>query len=284
MKTRIILFTLVFAAAALGCNKNSVSVAPLADSGQEIIIGVGPVAKVDFETKATAITSVPSSLYWGASTGTPGSETARYACASFSVSEGKIATGKYQTVTPTLYNHYISNLPFTVGANTTMTANNTVDVLAGRIPATTSATPSVELQHIFARTGTINAYAPAGGYAISGVSYKIIGKSAINGTAGTYNLTGGAWTSASTKLTSYTALTTDSDMYLIPGVYTIQISFTLTKGDWSNTFVQTGDVTLVAGKKNNITCQTSIIEEPVPISITITLADWDDNNIDVPVE
>ena len=283
MKARFIYLTLILFAAAVGCNKNSAVPVVLQDAGQEIVVGVGPAVKVDFETKATAITSVPSSLYWGASTGSAGSETARYACASYTVSDGKIATGKYQTATPTLYNHYIANQAFTVGASTTMTTNNSVDVIVGRIPATTSATPSVELQHIFARTGTFSALAPAGGYAISGVSYKIIGKSSINGTAGTYNLTSSAWTAASTKLTTYTNVASGSDMYLIPGTYTIQITFTLAKGDWTNTFVQTGDVSLVGGKKNNITCQTSIIDVPDPINITLTLADWDDNNITIPM-
>lgn len=244
----------------------------------EIILGVSDGFDASVQTKATAITAVPSTLYWGASTGSAGSETSKWAAVSASVSSNKIATGKYQTATPTTYNFYVANQTFSIAAaKTTMTvANNNTDILSARV-SSSSTTPAVALGHIFARTGTVNLNTQSG-YSISVSSWKIVGKSEINGTAGTFNMTTNSWESASTKLTSQTSLSSSSDMYLIPGTYTIYVTYTLTKGDWSGTFTKHADVVLQQGKVNNIT-GTANGGAASGIELSLSVTDWGTNNI-----
>ena len=280
MKHTLLFFTLAAAvAAAASCSKPAELLSRQeASAPGEIVIGVGEDFSAEVSTKATAITSVPSTLYWGATTGTS-SESSKWAATSASVSSSKINTGHYQTASPTAYNYYVANQSFSVGATTSMTvANNNTDVIAGRTASSSSLTPSVTLGHIFARTGTLTANAPSG-YTISGVSWKIVGKSDINGTAGTYNMTSGAWSAASTKLSSETSLTSSSDMYLIPGTYTIKVTYTLSKGEWSSTATKSADVTLVQGKINNITGTVNNLGGASEIVLSLSVSEWTTNNI-----
>ena len=265
--------------ASVACNKPA-EILPGQDTSttQEIVIGVGEGFTAEVDTKATAVTSVPSTLYWGATTGTS-TEASKWIATSASVSSDKINTGHYQTATPTAYNYYVANQTFSVGASTTMTvANNNTDIVAGRTAANNTTIPSVSLNHIFARTGSLTANAPSG-YSISGISWKIVGKSDINGTAGTYNMTSGAWTAASTKLTSETSLTGSSDMYLIPGTYTVKVTYTLSKGEWSSTATKSADVTLVKGMINNITGTVNDLGGASEIVLSLSVSPWTQNNI-----
>lgn len=277
MKNRhIIILAAISAATVLpSCNK---WLDPAEDfTGEEIILGVGNGFEADVETKATAITSVPATLYWGATTGST-TETKKWDATSASTSSNKISTGQYQTATPTAYNYYVANKTFSVGAATTMTvADNNTDVLVGRTAASTSTTPSVVLNHIFCRTGSLTLNTQSG-YNLSGVSWKIVGSGDIQGTAGTYNMTEGVWTAASTKLTSDTAITSTSDMYLIPGTYTIKCTYTLSKGQWSQTFTKSANVTLVQGKINNITA-TAVGGAASEIVISVSVTAWGTENI-----
>ena len=154
-------------------------------------------------------------------------------------------------------------------------ANNNTDILAARVSSNGTAV-SVSLGHIFARTGALTLNTQSG-YTLSDVSWKIVGKSTINGTAGIYNMTTGSWTSASTKLSDQTTITSSSDMYLIPGDYTIYVTYTLTKGDYSQSFTKHGDVTLEKGKKNAIT-GTAIGGAASEIVLTCTVTAWGDAN------
>ena len=256
-----------------GCNKayspeESITASEAVD-GSEIVIRLdGDSLSAKVETKTTNVTAVPSTLYWGATTGSGTSEAVKWASASATVSSSKINTGKYQTATPTAYNYYVSNVAMNVGANTSVTATNTTDVIVGRAAASTSTTPALTLGHIFARTGTLTFTAT--GYTLSNVSWKIVGKSTINGTKGVYNLRTGAWTSATTKLTSDTAITSSSNLYLIPGTYTVKITFTATKNGTTRTFTKSGDVVLAQGKVCNIKATPNLVDFSWD-------DDWDDN-------
>lgn len=252
------------------CQKNDRI--PNDSEGQEIVLNFGD--SFDVETKASAVTTL-TSAYWGASTGTS-TESVKWSTASASVSSGKISTGKYQTASPTSYNYYVANQTFTVAGDMTV-ANNNTDIVAGRLAASTSTAPSVTLDHIFARTGSLTCNTQSG-YTISGISWKIYGSSSdIQGTAGTYNMKSQTWTAASTKLTSETAITNSSDMYLIPGTYTIKVSYTLTKDDYSKSFTKTGTVSLTKGKINNISC-TAIGGDASAIVLSVSLTAWGSEN------
>lgn len=245
------------------------------DIPKEIILNVGDGFEVT-QTKTEQLTSIPSSLYWGGTTGGNAAgtsdESAKWSCESKAVSSNTISTGKYQTYSATTYNYYVSNASFSVGTSTTMTiSNNNTDIVCGRTAQSTSTTPSVTLNHIFARTGSLTLNTQSG-YTLSGVSWSLTGKSAINGTAGTYNLRTGSWTSTSATLGT-TSISSSSNLYLIPGTYTISVTYTLTKGDWSHEFTKSGDITLVGGKVNNVTA-TAIGGNASEIVISVSLNAW----------
>ena len=282
---RIFYSILAVAAVMTACNKQQVAdVEVPGNAGEEIILGVDDGFSVT--TKATAVTTMPSSLYWGGTTGSGTSEKQKWTAASATVSSNKIATGKYQTATATSYNYYVANQNFTVPSTgaVTMTIGsstadgNGTDVVSGHTTsATTSTSPSVTLNHIFARTGSLTLTA-SGGYTLSNVSWTIVGKGDINGTSGTYNMTTDAWTAASKKLATATAITSSSDMYLIPGTYTLSATYTLSKGDYTGTFTKEADVTLVKGKINNMSGTTT--PDPAQgISISLSLTAWSNNAI-----
>lgn len=257
---------------AASCAK---SVEPENQTPKEIVLCVGgDTIDMQVQTKTTAITTVPSSLYYSMTTGTLGSEeTSKKGSTSGNVGSGKIATGVYQTLTSTFYNYYVSNAAITFSASgSTISAANTTDVIAGTVTSNET-NPSVKLDHIFARTGTLTLNSQSG-YALNNVSWSIESSSA--GTGGIYNIANGRWSSV-TKLSS-TAITKDSDMYLVPGDYTLSVTYTLSKGDWNQTFNKKATVTLVAGKVNNIT-GTASGGNASEISITVTLTEWGTNNI-----
>lgn len=260
---------------AASCAK---SVEPENQNPKEIVLCVGgDTIDMQVQTKTTAITTVPSSLYYSMTTGTLGSEeTSKKGSTSGNVGSGKIATGVYQTLTSTFYNYYVSNAAITFSASgSTISAANTTDVIAGKVTSNET-NPSVKLDHIFARTGTLTLNSQSG-YILSNVSWSIESSSAgTGGTGGTYNIANGRWSSV-TKLSS-TAITKDSDMYLVPGDYTLSVTYTLSKGDWNQTFNKKATVTLVAGKVNNIT-GTASGGNASEISITVTLTEWGTNNI-----
>lgn len=278
-KFSVFIIAAVAALSFVSCQKNDRL--PNDSEGQEIVLNFGD--SFDVETKASAVTSL-TSAYWGASTGTS-TESVKWSTASASVSSGKISTGKYQTASPTSYNYYVANQTFTVAGDMTV-ADNSNDIVAGRLAASTSTAPSVTLNHIFSRINTLTANAPSG-FTISGISWKITGYSTVNGTAGTFNMKSQSWTSASTKIASATNISTGSDMYVIPGEYTFTVSYTLTKGDWSKSFTKSGRVTLTGGKINNISTTvpdpTGSTGGPEQIVLTVTITAWTSQNVGLTV-
>ncbi len=236
------------------------------EMGEEIILDVSSGFEVDTKASATAVTTIPSSLYWGM---TYSNGSGKQSTTSKSVSDSKISTGYYQTASPTTYIHYVANTNFTTGGNMSV-ANNSTDIVAGKV-SSNSATPSVTLNHIFARTGSFTCNAQSG-YNISGVSWTITGYGSVTGTAGTFSMASQTWTARSAAL-GETAVSGSSDLYLIPGEYTIKVSYTLSKGDYSKSFTKSGRVTLEAGKINNVSC-TAIGGDAQSIVVGVSLSAW----------
>lgn len=267
-------------AAAVSCGKDGVLQDPMDIMGQEIVLGVADASSLQVQTKATALTALPSTLYWEGTSGTQGSETAKWGSSQASVTSGKISTGRYQSATAAAYNYYVASSAITFApGGSTISASNTSDVIAGcTTAATTSTAPSVVLDHVFARTGTLTANAPSG-YTVSGVSWKIQSRSGgTGGTAGTYNIATRGW-SGVTALAQQ-ALTSSSDLYCTPGVYTVTVTYTLSKGDYSKTSTRSGDVTLVAGKVNSITCTCPVDGTGAEqIVLGVSLTPWGTNGI-----
>lgn len=201
-------------------------------------------------TKASEVSSLPSSLNWLCTTGSAGSQTVRWGPSALPVSGGRVATGKYQNASPTTYNHYLSNVDMSVSdAGVTVAADGSKDVIVGAATSS-SATPAIALKHIFARTGSVSVNAPEG-CSITGLSVTIKA-SAGGGSSGIYNIGSGSWSGVS-GLTAATSLDSSSDMYLVPGQYTLSATFTIVNGSWSKTVTRTGTIVLKAGCVNNIT-------------------------------
>ena len=271
-KFKLYAASLLITGLAAGCAK---SVEPENQHPQQIVLCVGDdTIDMDVQTKATAITEIPSSLNFSVTTGKLGSsETTKKASASVSPASGKIATGLYQTANATSYNYYVSNCPITFAASgSTVSASNTTDVIAGTVTSNTTS-PSVTLDHIFARTGNLTLNTQDG-YTLSVISWSIA--SNTGGTAGTYNIATKAWSSL-TALAS-TSITKTSDMYLVPGNYTLTVKYTLTKGDWTKSFTKSASVTLVGGKINNIS-GTASGGAASAISLTVSLTPWGSTDI-----
>lgn len=261
---------LAIAATVVSCNKEQIQADHSGSSSQEIVLSVAEEG-LSVETRATAISTLPGSLYLSATTGTT-SQVSKWPSQSVTVSSGKINTGKYQTATPTSYNYYLSNeqMAFAAGG-CTISASNTTDIIVGLTKGSTSTTPSVTMNHIFARTGSVKCES-GNEMTLSNLSYKIQSKSGSStGTKGTYNIYTGEWSSA-TALSS-TTLTSSSDMYLIPGTYTFTVSGTASIGDYSKSFTASADVALQAGKINNIQA-TYDAAVPDGIVISVTLTPW----------
>ena len=234
-------FLLCAAVAVLGtmsCQKDDLK--SVSSTEEQIILSLAD-GSIDMSesTKATEISAMPSSLYLARTSGTWKNETSENESSTFTITDSKIATGWYQTSIPTEYNYYVSNVAMTFAACTQT--------------ATDSGTPSLSLDHIFARTATLTCNSQEG-YEVSDVSWKIESKAGgTGGTKGTYNIATKTW-SGVTAL-GQQAFASDSDLYLNPGDYTVTVSYTLSKGSYSESFTKSGVVNLVAGKKNSITCR-----------------------------
>ena len=262
----------------ISCQKN---VAVMQDSAEIVLIVENEELGVSVNTKAvTAVGSIPSTLYWGATTGS-GPESTKWSSSSASVSDGKINTGKYQTLLPTTYNYYLSNVALSVGENTTVTATGGTtgtDVICGRTTSS-STTPSVILTHIFARTGTITTSCANG--TLSDISYTIKAKGAGTGTSGTYNLRTESWSSTS-GLESATAISGSSDMYVVPGEYIIAATATYTRGDYVVTKTLLGELPLEGGEINNIALTWP--DAGTEIVVNVSLNPWTNLNLASPLD
>lgn len=241
---------------------------------REIILSVEcPEMLSDAATRVTAVTSVPSTLYFAGTTGTE-SQTSKWAPSTIpmTVTSGQIATGYYQTSVPTAYNYYLSSerMTFTPSGCTIKATGILYDVVVGILKGSTSASPSVQLKHIFARTGEVEVTS-ANGYVLSNL-YVYIESNAGGGTGGTYNIYTGEWSDITAR--SSVSLSSSSDRYLIPGSYKITVSCRRAKGDFTESFTGSTDVTLYEGHINNISI--SLTGDPaVPIRATTTVTPWE---------
>lgn len=238
---------------------------------REIILSVEcPEMQSDVATRVTAVTSVPSSLYFAGTTGTS-TQVSKWSPASKSVSSGKISTGYYQTASPTAYNYYLSSRPMTfTSSGCTISATGILyDVVVGIAKGSTSVSPTIQLKHIFARTGEVNVTS-TNGYTLSNL-YVYIESNTGGGTGGTYNIYTGQWSDISAR--TQVSLDSSSDRYLIPGSYKITVSCKRAKGTYSDTFNGSVNVTLYEGYINDISI--SLTGDPAtPIKASTFITPW----------
>lgn len=269
---RIFGFFAILSFVAISCNKDNIQ-QNIMSAPEEIVITVdGGSLDADVQTRTTALSSVPTSLYFGTTTGSGSAQVLKWDSQSKSVSSGKMSTGYYQTATPTAYNYYLANSAMTFGSSGfSVTVDGTkTDAIVGKTMNTNSVAPSVAMNHIFARLGSLSCTS-SNGYSLSGLSYKLKSKDSTTGTKGTYNIGTGAW-SGTTTLSEQT-VTSSSDLYLVPGTYTLTVSGTESLGDYSHTFSASTDVTLTGGKINAIAAKRTGTGAQ-GITVSVTLASW----------
>lgn len=248
-----VVFSLFLGLALLPCSCQSEL---MPSPPQEISIGVDGDSSCFVEVKGTDITSVPSIVYYGIFTGGNSAGTSSESLysgqtvQSASLTSGRIETGIIQSSPAASLNYYVSNVSFSSSGTITV-SSNTTDVLAGRLWGSTSATPNVSLEHIFSKTGTLTVQSQSG-WTYSNIKWYISSYGTITGKAGVYNMRTQAWTSRSSALAS-TQINSSSNLYVIPGVYKINVTFTATHEGKAYSVNQEGLVTFVKGRKMNIT-------------------------------
>lgn len=218
-----------------------------------------------------------------ASTGSAGSESQAWAPVAVTKSGSTYLTGKYWPAADPSYHFYASNAALTfAAAGSTVIADGSTDVVCAYLPSPTYGEPNaLTFDHIYARVGSFSV-ATQSGYEISAVSATL--KNGVSG--GTYNLRTGAWSGLSAASDracasfsgSTSSQSSSNDIWLVPGTYTIRVSYTLTKGEYVVSFTKTGSVTLVAGKTNNIST-TAVGGSASEIVFSVSLTSWSPNSV-----
>ena len=278
-KGKGIILVLAAALLAVSCMKDDF--APLSGyEGPVVSPGRAGVMKdlvfrfvADVPTKGVDAISVPTSLYWGGvHHKADNSMEIAWSCTLSSVetdpddpSGRVIFTGQQKDDTDyTVYDFYVSNFPFDLSpasSNILNVTQNNYDVLVGYRSASGNDFENgvnMQLEHIFAKTGTLS-FPDTDVYEFTNLTWRIIGKGALTGTRGSYNMATGEWISATTPLSSYYTITSSSNYYVIPGVYTIKVNGRIRSKVSGKTedFEVVSDVNLLKGKRNNITGQLS---------------------------
>ena len=226
---------------------------------KEIIFGISATP-----TKVTEVTTANLSSFYVLATQGTDTETNYWGSQATAVKSGDdYLTGKYwdNDGDPSLH-FYASNASLTFSASgPTVTADGTQDVVvAYKESSSYKARNALTFSHIFSRVGTVTLETQSG-YALSAVSATL--KDAVMG--GTYNLKTGTWVStgapADLPLAAFSgttsAQTSDNDLYVVPGTYTINVNYTLTKDGVSTSFSKTGTVVVSFGNNNTITAEST---------------------------
>lgn len=237
------------------------------------------------QTKATPVTSL-GSVYWLCSSGTAGnSAEAQKYNKTVSATSGTFTTGCYWPSTSTSYNYYLSNFQPTLSSgNVTVTLNNVnTDVVVGKSAAVAyKAVPTVTMNHILARLGTVTLSAPSG-YTISNISLSIYTDSGLANagvkTAGTYSISNNSWSASSTNTTQALAGSGSAqDIWLLPATYYLKATYTLTKGAYVETFTKKAPIALSQGKINTVTA-TVPTGNATEITFKVSVTAWGSQNV-----
>lgn len=216
-------------------------------------------------TKTAAVTSLDS-FNVIATTGTAGSETQVWGPVQFSGSP--YSADKYWPASDPKYHFYAANenLSFSAQGCEIPVADASIDIVAAYLPNPSYKTSNnLTFQHIFTRIGTIQVNAPSG-YTITDVSLALSAP-----VSGTYNLRTGVWTAGSAIAQSLHTGT--NDVYVVPGTYTLTVNYTLSKGDYTESFSKSGSVTLEKGKINKIST-TAPEGSATEIRFSVTIEPW----------
>lgn len=267
------LYKTLFLSAALlagvtACNKSEMTAGkmplPPSDEPGLITFTADGALETSVETKVSAVTTL-SSFYVSATKGSAGSETSSWNSVSFSGSSS-FTGGKYWPSSNPSYHFYAANDALTfAAAGTTVAPDGSKDVVVAYLASPTyKSSNALTFSHVYARVGTVT-ISPASG-SLSNVSATL--KNVATG--GTYNLRTDSWT-AGTK-SDKTLTVGSNDLYVVPGTYTLTVTYTATLGDYTETFTKSGSVTLQQGKVNSITATAP--NSAAGITFTVSVTAW----------
>ena len=282
-------FFLILCALSVACTQN-LCPEPVAEPSSQVPILFTAAAplQASVQTRATVVTTENLASFYAAATTGSSSETSAWISTTFNDTDhdGTFnSTDKYWPVDNPSYHFYAANVGLTFAASgTTCEAINSTDVICAYLPSPTFQAPNaLAFEHIFARLGTVTVSA-ASGYTVSDITLKIVPK-----VRGTYNIKTGSghndgtgWASTTNASTSSTIASklgsNTNDIFMIPGSYNVTVSWTATKGAYTEVYSnKTITANFLSGKINalNIT----LGGEAKPISFTVSVTPWGSNTI-----
>lgn len=200
----------------------------------------GPDVEFGVETKVS-VTNVAalntSGFNVSATTGTPGSETGAWNNITFTKTGELFKSSKVWPSTDPGYHFYACNVPMTFGSTgTKVSVTNDTDVVCAYLESPSyENVNNINFGHIFSRIRMASVIAVSG-YTITDVSMTITPK-----TGGVYNIRTGVWESTTTG-SAYTLRSAvgsnNHDLYLVPGSYTFNFSWTATIGEYTKSCSQ----------------------------------------------
>lgn len=278
MRKTIIL--LAVAVAAASCQKHP---SLLTEPSQEIIFSPSGAIEASVSTKTQTVSSL-SSFNVCCITGTPGSGENCVFNTPFS-GASSFTGGKYWPKNDAGYKFYASNATMVHSAGgPSINASSSNDVVCAFLGNPTfRSTNKLVFNHIFARVGSCRIYAPAK-YSVSNLSVSVTPK-----VSGTYKLfsgnghndgTGWSNTSNGSSVIIATGLDSANDnmLFLVPGDYSISASYTLSIGDYSESFTKSANLRFLAGKINNISA-TLPQGNASEITFSVEITDWTTNDL-----
>ena len=270
-----------------GCNKNLPGFPSDGTPTDEIVFltkGSGPSYNISTKASVVDETSLNASGFnVSATTGAAGSETAVWTSQAFSLGDGVFSGGKFWPSVDPSYHFFASNVALThTASGNTVAANNETDVVVAYLAAPTyKAVNTLQFEHVFARLGAVTITAESG-YTVSDVSVRITPK-----VSGTYNILSGngvvdgsaGWSdvtaAASPSVIASAVGANANDIYLVPGTYDLKVTWTATKGDYTQTFTDMeAEVALTAGKVSSFTAELGGLAKQVQFRISVT--PWDE--------
>ena len=289
------LFLILGLIAAVACNQMSLTPVSETESGKIRFLAGGPAVEYNVTTKATVNTATElttNGFLANAVKSTAGSDVEVWSNQLFTKVGDAWEQDKWWPSSDESYRFFgvypASYTTIFASGGPTIAATNANDILcAYKGDAAYKTVNTLAFEHIFARLCdvTVSMVSP---YTISNMSIMLTPK-----TGGTYNLYTGAgqtdgtgWSSTTTgsavniasEAFSAGVSTTNNDIYLVPGTYTLSATWTATKDNYTQTFENiTKDVNLVGGKQNNITV--SFTGNGTEIQFGVSVAEWGTESI-----
>lgn len=258
---------LVLAAAAACTEKEELCRTP-----EEIILRTGEACA--FETKAMSEVTSLSSFNLLTTSATGGTVTSNK---SVSVSSGSVSTGCYWPASGALsffgvypaasMTNSSGTISFPVGSSSSK-LNGTEDYVFASSRGVANGTRPVQLtfSHILSNITAFSFSTP------NGVSHSISSISISIPRYGRYvsSAASDSWDSLGSR--ESVSLSQSPDYSVIPGTYTITVSYSVTCGGVSQNWTKSGNVTLPAGKR--CTISSSLTNTLAPLTLSVTVTDW----------